>query len=294
MAASRVHSAEFHGLPCTEATLASGDFVRVAHHGAHVLSWRSADGTERLYLSPQAVMDGASPIRGGVPICFPQFNTRALGETALPKHGFARTTAWTLQDTQVGANSATLGFGLQSNAQTLALWPHAFAAQYRVVLTPGQLRMEFAVRNTSEQAWPFALALHTYLRTQDLLQARLTGLQGLQYWDAALHLRESQVRSTAPPEPLAFGAETDHVYEAVHAPLTLQGGASTLRISQSPSMPEAVVWNPAAKLCAALPDMPLDGWQHMLCVEAACINTPVQLAPGAQWSGWQELTVLTT
>jgi len=38
--------------------------------------------------------------------------------------------------------------------------------------------------------------------------------------------------------------------------------------------------------------MPDEGYRHMLCVEAACIDEPVTLAPGASWTGWQQLTVL--
>ena len=38
--------------------------------------------------------------------------------------------------------------------------------------------------------------------------------------------------------------------------------------------------------------MPEDGYRHMLCVEAARIDEPVQLAPGAEWQGWQQLRVL--
>ena len=45
-------------------------------------------------------------------------------------------------------------------------------------------------------------------------------------------------------------------------------------------------------LSAKLADLPDDGWRHMLCVEAARIDEPVLLAPGRQWQGWQQLTVL--
>ena len=54
----------FAGLPATELQLAGGDRVVVAHHGAHVLSWVAA-GRERLYLSPQSILDGQAAIRGG-------------------------------------------------------------------------------------------------------------------------------------------------------------------------------------------------------------------------------------
>jgi len=38
--------------------------------------------------------------------------------------------------------------------------------------------------------------------------------------------------------------------------------------------------------------MPPEGWQHMLCVEAANILLPVTLGPDESWSGRQSLTLL--
>ena len=45
-------------------------------------------------------------------------------------------------------------------------------------------------------------------------------------------------------------------------------------------------------LSAELADMPDDGWREMLCVEAASIDAPVTLQPGAQWGLKQTLTVV--
>jgi glucose-6-phosphate 1-epimerase len=69
-------------------SLPQGDSVFVAEQGAQVLSWQ-AGGRERLYLSPTSACDGTMAIRGGIPVCFPQFNQRGT----LPKHAFARSTA---------------------------------------------------------------------------------------------------------------------------------------------------------------------------------------------------------
>jgi glucose-6-phosphate 1-epimerase len=66
----------------------------------------------------------------------------------------------------------------------------------------------------------------------------------------------------------------------------------TLHISQSPSWANTVVWNPAQDLCKRLADMPEDGWQHMLCVEAAQVYDPITLPAGGRWAGWQRLQVL--
>ena len=42
---------------------------------------------------------------------------------------------------------------------------------------------------------------------------------------------------------------------------------------------------------AGMIDMPPEGFHHILFVEAATIEPPVLLAPGAAWSGGQSITV---
>jgi glucose-6-phosphate 1-epimerase len=53
-----------------------------------------------------------------------------------------------------------------------------------------------------------------------------------------------------------------------------------------------VVWNPWEEKCAALPDMPKDGFRRMLCVESAAAAKPVALEPGDTWFGRQTLVAL--
>jgi glucose-6-phosphate 1-epimerase len=62
-----------------------------------------------------------------------------------------------------------------------------------------------------------------------------------------------------------------------------------LKIGQSPSWANTVVWNPGPALCAQLADMPSDGWRQMLCVEAAQVFDPITVPPGECWEGWQHL-----
>lgn len=276
-----IQALEFHGLPALRLALPEGDAVVVALHGAQVLSWASG-GAERLYLSPKALMDGHSAIRGGVPICFPQFNQRG----SLPKHGFARNLAWQ-PESRGEAESGELALLLHDGHATRAFWPHAFRARLQVALKPGSLRATLTVDNTGSAPWSFAAALHTYLRVEDIGQARLEGLQGANRWDA---VRDDRHVEMAPA--LRFESEFDSVYAAPSHSLRLLQPSGTLAITQSASCTETVVWNPGAQLCAKLADMPDDGWRHMLCVEAARIDEPVQLFGGAQWRGWQELTLV--
>lgn len=264
-------------LPAWRLSLPCGDTVLVAEHGAQVLSWQTA-GRERFFLSPRSALDGSRSIRGGVPVCWPQFNQRGNG----PKHGFARSLPWLITSYELNSHSASFELTLCSQTATRTLWPHEFELTLTVLLQPGRLRVTLLARNTGTQPWDFSGALHSYLACDDVQQATLSGLQGGTEWDALTDTR--QVVSA----DLQFAAEFDRVYSGVVSPLSLTEGPHRLCIRHSPSWGNTVVWNPHASLCATLPDMATESWQRMLCVEAAQVFAPVTVMPGQHWQGWQE------
>ena len=269
------------GLAATELQLPCGDRVLVAHHGAHVLSW-VASGRERLYLSPASVMDAQTAIRGGIPVCFPQFNQRG----PLPKHGFARNLPWAPSPARLEAQAAHLVLSLGDSAATRHWWPQAFEARLLIELKPGALQVELAVRNTDTRPLEFTGALHTYLALSDVAQVRLQGLGGRAEWDAV-----TDRHGTAAPE-LRFAGEFDRVYSAAQQGYVLQDGPHVLGIEQDMDWAQTVVWNPGADKCATLTDMPADGWRHMLCVKAAQVYQAIRIEAGDFWQGAQRLRVL--
>ncbi|THT99265.1 D-hexose-6-phosphate mutarotase [Lampropedia puyangensis] len=274
---------DFHGQPAVRLVASWGDCVTVLQQGGQVVSWMTADGREQLYLSPQARWNGQDAIRGGVPICFPQFNQRG----PLIKHGFARHLPWQC----VSVNESQISFVLADGALTRRLWPHAFRVELAVELSPGALRLQLQVQNTDTQPWAFTAALHTYVQVPDVVQVHLMGLHGAQRWDAVRDVHGIQEGAAR------FGQEFDCVFQSQPEQVLrlLMDGApsdaprSLLDITQSVSCPQTVVWNPGPRLGARLNDMPDDGWRHMLCIEAACIDAPVTLAPTQRWQAWQTL-----
>jgi glucose-6-phosphate 1-epimerase len=72
------------GLDAVELSVGTAS-VALFLFGGHVTSWREG-ADEFLFVSKTAVLDGTKPIRGGIPICWPQFG--AMGP--LGQHGFAR------------------------------------------------------------------------------------------------------------------------------------------------------------------------------------------------------------
>ena len=277
-----IEAIEFHGIEALRLHGPRGATAVISKLGAQVLSWIPPDGKERLFLSDKAIFDGSVAIRGGVPVCFPQF--AQLGD--LPKHGFVRTRAWSLVAQRTADDYALVTFELASDDKTMALWPHAFHAELTLMLEGDRIDMEFCVTNTGGTPFEFTGALHSYLRVEHVEKIALEGLAGHDYRDAidgGLVAREEVTE-------LVVESEIDRVYHNVRAPQVLHNGKQSLAI-QSQGFPDVVVWNPWVERCAGLQDMPANGWRHMLCVEAA-VTQPVMLPAGEEWYGRQTLAII--
>lgn len=278
-----IEEIEFHGIPALRLNGPKGATAVVSKQGAQVLSWLTPDGRERLFLSDKAVFDGSVAIRGGVPVCWPQF----AGQGDLPKHGFVRTREWQVSARRSSDDYALLTLELTDDAETRALWPHAFRIELTVMIEADRLDLELCVANTGETELAFTGALHTYLRVVQVEDVVLEGLYGHDYRDAAKG--NAVVRDSG--THLAVEAETDRVYRSVRRPQLLQAGNLSLGI-QSQGFPDVVVWNPWVEKCATLADMPADGWRHMLCVEAAVAEHPAVVPAGEEWYGRQTLVAV--
>jgi glucose-6-phosphate 1-epimerase len=257
-----------------------GDSASICAHGAHLTSWLTADGTERLFLSQRAEFHAGAAIRGGVPIIFPQF----AGLGALPKHGFARTATWQRVSESTETADCVL-FRWQDDAATLALWPQQFVAEYEVTLGAESLSMKLSILNSGEQKFSFTAALHTYLRVQNIAEVMVGGLQGLRYSDSTAGGAESIQSATA----LRIDGEVDRIYFSTMHPITVQEPGQRELQCSAEGFTDTVVWNPGVAKAAALVDMEPEGYRHMLCIEAAAIGVPIVLQPQASWSGTQHL-----
>ncbi len=283
-----VNPEPFHGLPALVLRASDGAQAVVTLQGGHVVSWRAAGSdVEQLYLSPASLFADGKAIRGGVPVIFPQFSDRG----PFMRHGFARTMRWQPLpgDAQGDGASAQVLLGLTDDAASLEQWPHAFALALRVRVAGDTLTMELTCTNTGTSAWTFTAALHTYLAVHEVAQVRLHGLAGVPFDDRV----DAAWRVQGDP-PLQIDGEVDRVYAGVTDTVRLEDpsvtGKRSVKIAQQ-GFTDVVLWNPGATRCAALTDMPADGYQHMLCVEAACITDPVMLSAGQSWSASQTLTL---
>lgn len=261
---------------CLTRTLPSGARLVVGRFGGQVLSWQGPDGRERLYLSPLSTGTD-KPVRGGVPVCFPQFS----GRGPLAKHGFARTCWWTEVESH---DPATLHLRLADDEATRRLWPHRFRLDLRTRLADDALEIMLDVANTDDTPWSFTAALHTYLAVDAVSRVRVEGLHRLTYEDTLRGGTPGHATEEAP----ALDQGIDRIYAQPPGPVRVVDGQRVLAISQQ-SFEDVVVWNPGASGGAAINDLPGADLPRFLCVEAAQVFAPVTLAPGALWSGAQRL-----
>lgn len=259
---------------------AAGDEATVSPHGAQLLSWKPAGAGEQIYLSPLARPASGVALRGGVPICFPQFSDRG----PLPKHGFARTRQWQLVVPPAPKAAVTEARFQLDSVMTSTRWAHPFCLVLVVRLGPKWLELELQAANTGRTAFEFTGALHTYLAVDDVRQAAVRGLQGLDYED----LVDARQVKRESADAVQVAGETDRVYRQAAGPVLVEGAGPTRRVVQH-GFVDTVVWNPGPAKAARLGDMPADDWTRMLCVEAAVIEHPVHLAPGKTWRGLQRL-----
>ena len=195
----KVEQTSRNGLPAVLLTHASGSSALIYIYAAHLASW-VCGGAERLFVSSTAEYGGGKAIRGGVPVCWPQF----AGRGALPKHGFVRTSdKWRVLRTSTEPYPCVV-LELVDDDETRRLFPQPFKLQYSVTLDgPSSISMALSVLNTGTEPLSFTAALHTYFRVADVRGVSLHGLGGLRYED---NTRANAVE-TQPEGPLSIAGE---------------------------------------------------------------------------------------
>ncbi|KAL2928882.1 putative glucose-6-phosphate 1-epimerase [Bienertia sinuspersici] len=271
-------------------TEARGVCAEVYLYGAHVTSWRNEYGEELLFVSNKAVFRPPKAIRGGIPICFPQFSNQGI----LEAHGFARNRFWKVDDHPEPArpppDKACIDLLLKPSEDEMRIWPHSFEYRLRITLTPGgNLILTSRIRNVDSKPFSFTFAYHTYFSVSDISEVRVEGLETLDYLDNM----KNKERFTEQGDAITFEGEVDKIYLSTPSKIAiLDHERKRTYVIRKDGLPDAVVWNPWDKKAKAMADFGDDEYKHMLCVEAAAIEKPITLKPGEEWRGKQELSAV--
>ena len=147
----------------------------VPERGAIISRWK-VNNQDILYLDEERFANSELSIRGGIPILFPicgnlPNNTYKSGdlEYQLKQHGVARDLPWEVKETNTD-NLASITLTLESNQDTLAVYPFAFKLTFTYQLRGNSLKILQNYTNLSDARMPFSAGLHPYFLVKDKSQ----------------------------------------------------------------------------------------------------------------------------
>jgi glucose-6-phosphate 1-epimerase len=274
--------AHLEDLPCYVLSCGQATAV-ISSYGAHVLSYKPHTKVEVIYLSPDSVWQNNSPIRGGVPVCWPWFGPAAteLNPDAqkLPNHGLVRTELW--QVVQQFVTDAAVSIELRIETKAL---PYSNAPAFlslTLMLTETALTLTLNSDQGLQQA-----ALHSYFTVDSVHQVSVSSLSG-DYLDKV----KAGERFVQQQPELKFTEEVDRVYLDTANELTLMQEDCAVQIIQQ-GHDASVLWNPWTEKAVALKDLPDSGYLDFVCVETARLSltntAPLQLVQQIRYLGQLE------
>eukprot|EP00250_Pteridium_aquilinum_P009685 c18859_g1_i1 orf=638-1630(+) len=278
-----------HGMDVAILKDARGFSAQVHLYGGQVTAWKNERGEDLLFMSSKAIFKPPKSIRGGIPVCFPQFSNLGMTE----QHGFARNRLWSIDPNPVplptgGDSKATLDLILQQSAdEGHKMWNYSFEFRLRVTLGPeGELGMTARIRNIDTKPFTFTAAFQTYFSVSDINEVRIEGLETLDYLDNL----QNRERFTEQGDALTFEGEVDRVYLNTPTKIAIiDHEKKTTFVLKKDGLLDAVVWNPWERKAKAMADFGDDEYKHMLCLQPAAVEKPITLKPGEEWKGRQKI-----
>jgi glucose-6-phosphate 1-epimerase len=278
-----LRAGEFQGLPALLIDTPQSKCA-ISLFGAHVLSFVPKGFSDLLWMSP-ANKRPPSPIRGGIPLCWPHFAKQGQPDTA-PQHGFARTQQW----------KVSLAQQKNSGEIELAMIPadaHFHAMSLMLTMRIGaSLSQALTTVNMTKVPFSLTQAFHTYYRVGDARKIHVTGLAGKNYLSKFENFAETTQEGDFRLEEKS-GMRSDRIYQKVAGRYVMHDPVLKRKISlSSEGSKTLVVWNPGAEAVKTFTDIPHDAWPDYFCLEVANAGEEViTLPPGASTQISQTISV---
>lgn len=232
----------------------------ISLQGAQLLHWKPESQPNIIFTSPESTFIKGTPIRGGVPVCWPWF-----GKRNTPMHGFARILDWEISQLVADEHHLDIVLTLVNSKKTLEFMAADFRLDLHFKITAAQCEMALSHQSSSQALDNVTAALHTYFEIGDIGNAYIENAG-----DSCFNSLTTQTEQV--PDPRHFDQKIDCIYPASSQPTTIVDVSNQRRIVVAHQASNIVVWNP----WEGLPDMALASSRNMLCVESAYIDQVMQ------------------
>ncbi|KAL7542104.1 hypothetical protein ACHAXR_011516 [Thalassiosira sp. AJA248-18] len=288
----------------------SGAQCTIYPFGAHLTSYKTGSGKELLFLSRDAILNGSKAIRGGIPLCFPQFGQP---DKSMPQHGFLRNNYWKEVSGSQFDDDDSAGISMELALKDVVnsrggKWDTDTKLDakctYTVKINGNGFTTTISMENLGEDTWDFQVLLHNYFLVQDRMaldgeQCNVKGLEGY------------TVSDKVSGEDYVLGGESvtipDVIIDRVYTPpkdkmdlsvIIAAGPSNNLSLTASGEVNgekvpvSGVVWNPHEEKAKGMGDFGDDQYVDMICVEPGLLSDVPSLEGGKKASFTQVITCL--
>jgi len=290
----------------------SGARCTIYPYGAHLTSYQTPSGKELLFLSRDAILDGSKAIRGGIPLCFPQFGQP---DKRMPQHGFLRNNYWSVVEGSMFDDEEGAGISLELELKDAlnargGKWDvdTKFNAKctYTVKIGENGFTTTIVMENLGETSWEFQVLLHNYFLVHNhmALNGEMCHVHGFEGYAVDDKISGTNYIHGSDPVTIPENIIIDRVYSppkdgAIDLHLTIAAGPSNnLSLSASGEVDgvkvpvSGVVWNPHKENALAMADFGDDQYHDMNCVEPGMLRAVPPLDGGKKASFTQVVTCL--
>jgi len=285
----------------------SGASVSIHPFGATITSFKNGDGKETLFVSRDAITNGTKAIRGGIPICFPQFGQP---DKTYPQHGFMRNNYWTLVSGSKFDNEDGAGCELEIKLGDVV---NSRGGKWDVGTTLGvtcklyvkvdskSMTNTMTMSNTGTEDFDFQALFHTYYNVS--LSSALhkdkcyvKGLAGYAAYD-----KFTGSKYTLGHDSVTIDCPTDRVYTPLGGKMDLNvfvaaGPDNFFSLKANGNVDgtgvpiSGVVWNPHRENAEKMGDFGSDQYVDMICVEPGMLSNVPNLRGGKSATFTQIIT----
>lgn len=249
--------------------------IKVSLIGANVFSYIPTGGEEVLFSVKNPDFTMKDFLHAGIPVVWPWFNMN--GEAGSTIHAFARQMRWSVKEKTSTDNVSRLVLELNSNTDSLRLWPYKFNLLYTIEL--GQsLTVSLRTKNTDEIPIYVTEGFHSYFQVSDVNKVVLRGLDGVHNDAVGCGLFnkvfEGDLKFHAGEGRVFFPGRGEYVLfdEGKNRAITLAARGHR----------KLILWSIRPK--SSTGQFAPDDWKHFVCLEPSTISreAQVKILPGRE------------
>ncbi len=239
---------------------------KISLFGANIVSYRPKNEENDIFwLGDLNKFDNKQAIRGGIPVCWPRFAEEKLN-SRLPRHGFARLSAWTVKNIHADKDKIEACLDLIPDEK------YQLKATARLLIKiTDKLEYCLETANDSEDIFEFSEALHAYFNISSLNETEIKGLAGHRY------LSSLDGKTYTMAEDFRIKGEFDAAFLSAGNIEIIDKGFKRIISLKKEGSNTTVVWNPGKDLAEMSPGQ----YKKFVCVEPANQGESfVRLNPG--------------